>query len=396
MCQVRTVDVVERRARLALRHCLAPEAQRPDPTEIARAIVCYHATDPASVYLSAAARGLPDPAPLDQALYERRSLVRMLGMRRTMFVVPTELVPVVQAACTNTILVRERKVAMELVTAAGIADPEAWYATAAADTLRALAARGGEATTSELAEDVPALRAQVVLAAGKPYQSKATLAPRVLYLLGAEGRVVRGRPVRSWVSNYRWSLAESWLPEPPAPVPQLDAETELARRWLAAFGPGTLADLKWWTGWTVAQAKRAVAKLGAVTVDVDGSVGYLLPEDGEPVPAPAPWTALLPSLDPAVMGWAMPGRDWFLGERCRSALYDRSGNLGPTVWWDGRVVGGWVQRSDGGIVYRLLEEVPKAGRAAIEAQVTRLAEWLGTVRVTPRFRTPLERELTGA
>ena len=31
--------------------------------------------------------------------------------------------------------------------------------------------------------------------------------------------------------------------------------------------------------------------------------------------------------------------------------------------------------------------------AAIEAEAARLADWLGPVRVTPRFRTPLEREL---
>ena len=84
---MRRIDVAERRARLALRHGLA----RPfDSVEDATAsLVGLHASDPATVYLSARAR-VRDfvHTDLEDALYERRSLVRMLGMRRTLFVVP--------------------------------------------------------------------------------------------------------------------------------------------------------------------------------------------------------------------------------------------------------------------------------------------------------------------
>ena len=103
-----------------------------------------------------------------------------------------------------------------------------------------------------------------------------------------------------------------------------------------------------------------------------------------------PWVALLPALDPTVMGWA--GRDWYLGPH-RPALFDTNGNAGPTVWSDGRVVGGWAQRADGEVVVRFLEDAGAEARAAIEAEAARLGDWLGTVRITPRFRTPLELEL---
>jgi hypothetical protein len=63
------------------------------------------------------------------------------------------------------------------------------------------------------------------------------------------------------------------------------------------------------------------------------------------------------------------------------------------VWWDGRIVGGWAQRSSGEIVFRLLEDVGRDVAVAVEANAGRLTEWIGSVRVTPRFRTPLEREL---
>ena len=64
------------------------------------------------------------------------------------------------------------------------------------------------------------------------------------------------------------------------------------------------------------------------------------------------------------------------------------------MWWEGRVVGGWAQRKDGEVVVRLLEDVGGEAAAAVAAEAARLQEWLGPVRVTPRFRTPLERELT--
>jgi hypothetical protein len=134
-----------------------------------------------------------------------------------------------------------------------------------------------------------------------------------------------------------------------------------------------------------------VAGAGAVEVDLDGAAGLALPGDLEPVPPPEPWAALLPALDPTVMGWS--GRAWYLGAH-GPALFDRSGNPGPTVWWDGRIVGGWAQRRDGEIAVRLLEDPGAEAAAAIGAAAGRLRAWLGDVRVTPRFRTPLERELT--
>jgi hypothetical protein len=60
-------------------------------------------------------------------------------------------------------------------------------------------------------------------------------------------------------------------------------------------------------------------------------------------------------------------------------------------------VGGWAQRvADGRVVYRLLEKVSTAERTAIDARADELTEWLDPVTVTPRFRTPLERELAAS
>jgi Winged helix DNA-binding domain len=391
---VRRIGVQERRARLAQRHHLAPAASAASVVRVAEDLVGLHGTDPASVFLATAARmRRPEVAAIERALYHDRVLLRMLGMRRTMFVVPVELAPVVQAACTDAIAAAQRRLLLQMLAKSGIGgdDPGRWLEEAEEATVKALAARG-QALASELAEDDPRLREQLRLAEGKSYAATQSVVTRVLFVLAAEGRIARGRPRGSWISGqYRWSLIESWLPQGIAEWSTEAAQAELVRRWLGTFGPGTAADLRWWTGLTAGQVKRALAAVGAVEVDLDGVPGLALAGDLEP-PAPAePWVALLPALDPTVMGWS--GRGWYLGDH-GTTLFDRNGNAGPTVWWDGRVVGGWASRKDGEIAVRLLEDVGAEGAAAVEAAAGRLADWLGPVRVTPRFRTPLERELS--
>jgi hypothetical protein len=301
----------------------------------------------------------------------------MLGMRRTMFVVPTDLAPVIQASTTNAIAQLQRRNYSKLLANAGVGDG-AFLAEVEQATVRALAARGS-ATGAQLSTDEPRLRTQVVMAEGKSYSTKTNITTWVLFMLSADSRIIRGRPLGSWISSqYHWWPAEKWLPGGIADVPAEAARAELVRRWLASYGPGTVADLKWWTGWTVGNVKRALTELKAVEVDLGGATGYVLPDDVSPVAAPEPWVALLPALDPAAMGWNE--RSWYLGAH-GPTLFDRSGNVGPTVWSDGRIVGGWAQRSSGEIVYRLLEDVgaeaTEAVGVAVDGGIARPRDWTG-------------------
>src|SRR5207302_6971528 len=126
--------------------------------------------------------------------------------------------------------------------------------------------------------------------------------------------------------------------------------------------PGTAADVRGWTGGAARDVTRALRDAGAVEVELEEGAGLVLDGDLDPVPAPAPWVRLLPALDPTVMGWT--GRGWFLGEHA-PLLFDRTGNAGPTVWCDGRVVGAWARRPDGEVAFRLLEDVGAEATRAV-------------------------------
>ncbi|MDQ0380818.1 winged helix DNA-binding domain-containing protein [Amycolatopsis thermophila] len=379
----------QRRARMVARHHLAGQADGPE--QVAASLVALHATDPATVHLAVLARSAAGTDDVERALYDDRSLVRMLGMRRTMFVVPAALVPVVQAACADDIARRQRKLLLQHLGTAGLeGDLDAWLAEVEEGAYAALRA-GEPAFAQQIADGEPRLRTEIVMAEGKPYEARGYITNRVLFLLAAQGRIVRGRPRGTWLSTqYAWSTAETWLPG----LEPLDADTaraELARRWLSAFGPAPVADLKWWTGWTAGQVKKALAAIGPAEVDLDGGPGIALPGDDEPVPEPEPAAALLPALDPTPMGWQERG--WFLGEH-QPLLFDRTGNIGPTVWWAGRVVGGWAQRPGGEIAIRLLEDIGADATAAVEAAADRLHGRLGGLTVIPKFRTSVERDLS--
>ncbi|MFI0236551.1 winged helix DNA-binding domain-containing protein [Streptomyces sp. NPDC016845] len=384
----------ERRARLALAHRLSPAARAEGPEEVARSLVALHGTDPATVYLAVGAR-LADPGVtvggLGRALYEDRTLVRMHGMRHTVFVFPAELAATVHASTGLAVAARARTALHKDMAEGsdGRLTPE-WLGEVEEAALAALARRG-EATVTELVADEPRLRER--FAYGRDGKYEHTVSARLMRVLGVEGRVVRGRPLGSWTSTqFRWAVA------PPHPeLPVAGAQAELVRRWLGVCGPATEGDLKWWTGWKVTDVRKALAAVGAVRVALEsGATGFVLAERVEaPQEDVAPWAALLPGLDPTAMGWQE--RDWYLPPELRPALFDGSGNIGPTVWWDGRIVGGWGQRADGEVVWRLLDTTGgRAAREAVGAEAARLSSWLAPTRVTPRFRTPLEKELAAS
>jgi hypothetical protein len=407
--------VAERRARLGHNHLLDQPRSATTPVDVAEALVVLHATDPATIYLSIGARA-PDASTegIDRVLFEDRSLFRTLAMRRTLFVVTPATAALVEGSSSGPVATLERRKLEGWLADSGIDDPARWLADLADEVLAALGEpdAGEGRTARELSAAIPRLATRVMTGRGSKHPVEMTVTSRVLGVMAVEGHLIRGRPTGGWTGRqYRWHRRDRWWPDaadragsgPDGVDAEAWAAAGLVDRYLQTFGPCIEDDVVWWTGWTKGKTRAALADLrgrGRV-VDVDliddagpgDRVAGLASVDAEESPGPGPaepWAALLPALDPTPMGWKV--RDWYLGHH-RPALFDRNGNIGPTVWVDGRIVGGWAQRPDGEVVVELLEDVGADHRRLIDERAAGVQRFVGDVTVKPSFPTPLQREL---
>jgi hypothetical protein len=392
------------------RHHLAGDAG--DPETVTRALIALHAADPASVYLSVLARSsVSTLADIAQALYDRRSLVRWMAMRRTLFVFPREDIPLTQAAVSTPLAATLRKRLISTLERNGAEPPIAgdtasWLDALASRVEHALCARG-EATGAELSTDEPRLRTSIPARA--PSDRPQNVTTSLLTWMSTEGRLVRGTATGAWTSRqHRWEPVSRWWPDGLPSVDPDQAREALACRWLTRFGPATVGDLQWWTGWNKTTVRRALGNLHIDEIDLHGGPGIVLRAErastADATPrdaldealahidsAETPSASLLPALDPTPMGWKH--REWMFGID-QQAVFDQAGNIGPTVWWNGEIIGSWAITAAGELRTRVLVDRGSEAIAAVDSAAAKLHERLDEATVTPAVRTPLERSIS--
>lgn len=383
-----SIGNAQRRARLGIRHRLAPHRRTDHALEVASSVVALHSSDPATVHLSVLARQVErSHVPLETALYEQRTLVRHHAMRRTIWVMPIDTAIDSHAASTVRIAARER---------ARSAKAFGWTPEFVEDSINQLVdliVREGPLTTREIGELRPDLTGRETVGAGTRNPASIAAHTRLLLHAGFEARIVRGRPSGTWISSeYAWHETVDWLGRSITNGESRPAAAGIVRRWLEAFGPGTETDLRWWTGWTATQVRESLADVAAVEVRLDGgSTGYVLEADLGDGGEPGTWVALLPGLDPTAMGWKE--RDWYLDDVTAARVVERNGNIGPTIWADGEIVGGWVQRRDGTIARELNRPISRKHERLLQIEIERLMSALGDTRFRTRFPAPNQADL---
>jgi hypothetical protein len=383
---------------------LLPTARLTGVVQVTRDIVALHATGATGPYLSLWARAPGfQRETLDDALYERRELVRALCMRSTLHVVPSDELPYSFQAYAES-PAELRNLTSLLVQAGVCPEPEEEAGTYLSrlnrQVLEALRERG-PSTVRQIGRAVPELTVKIQHSVGKSYAGEFSIGSRLIPSMCVQGLLVRARPQGTWRSNlYEYAALADWLPglDLQSVTPQ-EARAWLVRRYLTAFGPVTIDDIQWWTGFSKGETQEALRALEPeiVKTSIEGlGTGYLMLNidkqllDGFASPT-TPYVLLLPSLDPYIMGYR--DRRRFLDPAHRAKVFDRAGNAMPTVWIGGRVAGAWGQRKDGSVIYRLFEPLGAEEAGLLAAEAGRLDDFLDGEHLRPRTHTPFTRAL---
>ncbi|NNC81282.1 MAG: winged helix DNA-binding domain-containing protein [Acidimicrobiales bacterium] len=384
------VTDAQRRARLVERHRLDRTAESVD--DLVQSLFALHSSDPISPFLSTWARvsGFTRDD-LEQALYRQRSLWRLHAMRRTLFVVRRDDAALFDGAVGRAIADRERARLHGWLRTGGSDEAARRRLSTLEEALMAELSDGRPRRTTELSQAVPGLQEAITVGSGK-WSGKTPVSSRLLLVLAMDLKIVRAEPAGTWRSSqYHWATADAWFDEPVEDLDPDAARDQLLTRYLMRFGPATSLDIRWWTGWTARRTTAAVESTGAEPVELeDGSTGWVVAGDVQFPSRQKSSVTLLPGLDSTPMGWKE--RSWFLGGH-KAPLFDRNGNIGPTIWVDGRIVGGWGQRPGGEVATQLLEPVSDPAEKAVSSRAAELTKWLEGATATPRFPTPLQKEL---
>jgi hypothetical protein len=282
---------------------------------------------------------------LERAL-RRRHVVKALLMRATMHLVSARDYPYLDAA------VRE---ARTLTRTRGVDPPPAELVD----------------RIVELARERPRTRTELMEALGFHSRTQAVDEMRTYAWVVALGRLEQ--TPESALYGFRGSPA--YEPADHEHPPAAAAATYAIKRYLAAFGPATRADVSQWSGVPIRDLAAGFETLRLRTLrDEQGRELLDLPRAplaAADVPAPP---RLLPRWDELLL--AHKDRTRVLPEEYRKTVIHKNGDVQQTFLVDGMVAGLWARDGER-IVLEPFAPLPRAARRELEDEAARLARWLG-------------------
>ncbi|MBI2184477.1 MAG: AlkZ family DNA glycosylase [Thaumarchaeota archaeon] len=305
---------------------LADVSRSDDIIQIVKDIYGLHATSPATPYLSLFSRCRSFAKErLDKELYVKRTLGKIRCVRKTIYIIPSETIPIAFAATRKMVELNSENYAMFL----GVTQKQ--YEEISKRILSILK-RGGMS-----AEEIK-----------KHLKTKTNVSP-IVNLMCDQGLLIRGPPKAGWKSNIHiYCLFHDYYPDIDLnAVDESEARKLTVRQYVSSFGPATENDVAWWTVLPRGIVRQILRELQETTTSIeikDMNDGYfVLSSDKAPLASlrvPKEHTVnLLPSLDPYLMGYK--DRERYLDLKYYTFVFDRGGNATSSILLDGRVIGVW-------------------------------------------------------
>lgn len=261
----------------------------------------------------------------DDLLHQRRSLVKLWGQRHTLHLYPSVEWPLLHGALTGQTTWWER----QAVKNGG--DVEAYRATLA--RLAELLRQQGTLSRSDLRAADFELDDEHFSSWGGVFAS--LVRDGHACHAGQNGNEGRFAHREYWLPHLAWN-----------PPPADEANIELARRYLAAYGPATAQDLAYWRGTSVSNARRWLAALGDEVVEIESERQTLLALRAdltalhETPPPPEAWPVrLLYRFDPLLLG--LKDKSWIVDPAHYNRVWRPAGHIEGTALEHGRIIGTW-------------------------------------------------------
>lgn len=179
--------------------------------------------------------------------------------------------------------------------------------------------------------------------------------------------------------QFTYALLEERAP-PVRTLSHEEALAELTKRYFATRGPATLQDFTWWSGLSMAEAKKGTEMASSQFLnEILGEQIYWFDKSVSPVREKSPSAHLLPNYD-----------EYFIGFKDRSAIGriaqqagikgDDSALIAHIIILDGQIVGGWkrtIKKEALTIELNLITKLTKAALQSIQQAANEYGKFLG-------------------
>ncbi|MFX1465924.1 MAG: winged helix DNA-binding domain-containing protein [Promethearchaeota archaeon] len=355
-----------------------------DISQIAKDLVGLHATLPTTPYLSLFARTRKfTKEQFDKESYIKKNLGKIRFVRKTIYILPRDMVSYGFSATRKMAEVVSEQYSKFL----GV-DQET-YERISLQILEILKGKG--MTTKEIKK---ALDIKLKISS-------------IVNLMCDQGLLIRGPPKKGWKSNiHTYHLFQEYFPNIDIEVNEENAKKFVIKQYIGSFGPVTVNDISWWTGFRKTETKQILEGFQDDLTHVEishlkGNYILLLSDQKNLNSLSAPkkhFVNFLPALDPYTMGYK--DRDRYLSNEYYYHVFDRSGNATSSILLNGEVIGIWDfnENEDPQIKMFLFEEVKKSVLKDIHTSAQKVGKFISEKEVKTKevdSMTPLTKRTAG-
>ncbi|MFX1303692.1 MAG: DNA glycosylase AlkZ-like family protein [Promethearchaeota archaeon] len=305
---------------------LTEDSKIDDLIQITDDVCGLHSTNLTTSFLSLFARTKNfEKTDLERELYTNRTLGRIRGMRKTLFIQTKNMIPIVYSATFNMI----EKYFEKYMEFHNFSLKE--YQEVSGKIMNIL--KGRELSASEIRKEL---------------NSNLSI-PAIIQLMCDNGVLLRVKQIKDWKDRRnKYALFKEYFPSIDLKkIDEKKATQLLLKKYLERYGPVSENDMSWWIGLPKSQIREALKNIEPQLnkIKISSIKGTFIISNSDIVQlqnstnSNKPLLTLLPELDPYPMGYKE--RERYIEFNNYNKVFDRSGNISSSIFLDGVIIGVW-------------------------------------------------------